>query len=400
MKTPKRFRKKLWIESLVATCLVYFIIWLFFSIISISFEPFNFLSKTIEETQLTDIYFSKLSNNEVDTNIVLVNVGSLDRQGIAFLVDKIYSCSPKAIALDVFFSKEADTSGTGLLTDVFKRVGGKLVLPAFYLEDQGVLDSSYIHFQDISYGHSNVITNEDRTLPVRSFYPSYEVGSDKIYAFAGETVKKADPGAFEKFAGRHYHVEMINYIGDEHSFKSYSFEDIFAMPDGQVSDFQGKIVIIGFLRAQNCDLDDLNDMFFTPVNKNIAGRAHLDMSGAVINANIVSMMLSGKYIGQIPLWLTFFISFLLLFLHMVLFLFFASRASVWYFPASKFVQLVSISLILFLVFVIFKHTWILFTTKYLLIGMFVSTEIVLLYEALAAMAYKLIGYKSILIHQH
>lgn len=384
----------------MATGLVYFIIWLFFSIISISFEPFNFLSKTIEETQLTDLYFSKLSNNEADTNIVLVNVGSLDRQGIALLVDRIDKCDPKAIALNVFFSTEADTAGTGLLTDVFKRVAGKLILPAFYLEETAELDPEYIRFPGIAYGHSNLITNEDRTLPVRSFYPSYEVGSAKLYAFAGETVKKADLAAFEKFAARHHHLEIINYIGDEHSFKSYSFEDVFALPEGQDQNFKDKIVIIGFLRAQNCDLDDLNDMFFTPVNKHIAGRAHLDMSGAVINANIVSMMLSGKYIRQIPAWLTFALSFLVLYLHIVLFLYFASRTSVWYFPASKFVQLVSISGILLLVFILFKHTLILFTTKYLLTGMFVSTEIVLIYEAAAAMAYKLIGYRSILIHQH
>jgi CHASE2 domain-containing sensor protein len=400
MKTPKRFRKKLWIESLVATGLVYFIIWLFFSIISISFEPFNFLSKTIEETQLTDLYFSKLTNNEVDTNVVLVNVGSLDRQGIALLVDRIYSFGPSSIALDVFFSKEADTSGTGLLTDVFIRTGEKLVLPAFYLEQPGKLDPEYIQFPGIVYGHSNLITNEDRTLPVRSFYPSYDAGSAKIYAFAGETVHKANPEAFEKFTRRHHHMEMINYIGDEHAFKSYSFEDIFTMPEGQGRVFRDKIVIIGFLRAQNCDLDDLNDMFFTPVNKHIAGRAHLDMSGAVINANIVSMMLSGNYIRQIPTWLTLAISFLVLYLHMVLFLYFASRTSIWYFPTSKFLQLVSISGILLLVFIIFKHSMIMFPTKYLLTGMFVSTEIVLIYEAAASLAYKLIGYKSILIHQH
>jgi len=394
------FRTKLWIESFVASWLVYFVIWLFFSIISISFEPFNFLAKTIEETQLTDLYFSKLSNNEVDTGIVLVNVGSLDRQGIALLVDKVGSFNPSAIALDVFFSKEADTAGTALLSEVFRRHSERLILPVFFLEEEAQPDPAYIEFPDITYGHANLITNKDRTLPVRAFHPYYSHGDEKTYAFSAETVKKASPEAFEKFAGRHEHNVMINYIGGEDAFRSFSFEEVFAGGEELVPSFRNKIVIIGFLRAQNCDLEDLNDLFFTPMNEHIAGRAHLDMSGAVINANIVSMMLSGRYIRQVPSWLTFAISFILLYLHMVLFLFFASQTSVWYFPTSKFVQLVSISGILFLVFVLFKHSMILFTTRFLLTGMFVSTEIVLIYEAAAALAYKLIGYRSILIHHH
>lgn len=401
MKAPANYRSKLWIESFLATGLVYFIIWLFFSIITISFEPFNFLSKTIEETQLTDIYFSQLANNEADTGIVLVNVGSLDREGIALLVEKIGGAGPRAVALDVFFSKEADTAGTALLTGVFATYRDILVLPSFYLEEEGAVDPDYIVFDGIAYGHSNLITNEDRTLPVRSFHPYYASGQEKVWSFAAETAGKASPEKFAEFASRHHHSEIINYIGGEHAFRSYDFEEVFALPEELLTkDFGGKVVIIGFLRAQNCEIGDLNDMFFTPVNKHIAGKAHLDMSGAVINANIVSMILDERYIAQVPGWLTFVISFLVLYLHMVLFLFYASRSSVWYFPTSKFLQVVSISGILFLVFVVFKYTHVLFTTKYLLTGMFVSTEIVLIYEAIAALAYKLIGYKSILIHQH
>ncbi len=400
MKVSTPFRKKIWIESFLATCLVYFIIWLFYSIISTSFEPFNFISKTIEETQLTDLYFSKLSNNEVDTNIVLVNIGSLTRPGIALLVDKISRCNPKAIALDIFFSKEADTAGTAHLKSVISDARSKLIMTAFYLEDSACLDPQYIYFPGIDYGHSNFITNEERTLPVRSFYPSYKLKSEEIYSFAAETARKVYPEKFDQFVSRHDHLELINYKGDEHAFRNFSYEEILAMPDNVTTMLYDKIIIVGFLRAQNCDLEDMNDMFFTPVNKNIAGRSFPDMCGAVINANILSMILSEQYILQIPSWIVFIISFIIIYLHIMLFLYFASITPIWYFPASKFLQLVSVTIILLLVFILFKHTMILFTTKYLLIGLFFSPEIVLIYEAIVALVFKYFGYKSILIHQH
>ena len=103
MNKKKSALSKLLVESLMATVLVFFVFWVLFLTINISFKPFNFVAKAIKEVNLSDFYFSGLQSPVVDTNIVLVNIEDLGRKDIAALVDKIYKVNPAVIGLDVFF---------------------------------------------------------------------------------------------------------------------------------------------------------------------------------------------------------------------------------------------------------------------------------------------------------
>ena len=63
---------------------------------------------------------------------------------------------------------------------------------------------------------------------------------------------------------------------------------------------------------------DLEDIYFTPLNSNYAGRSYPDMYGVVIHANIISMILNRNYINVMPMWLSFILAFLLCYFNVFL----------------------------------------------------------------------------------
>src|SRR5690606_208970 len=93
--------KRLLLESCLATGLVFFVMFLLFVVFPVTIKPLNYLAQSIKEIQLTDIYHGELKDPFVDTNIVLVNVGTLDRAEIAQLVKVLGAVGPAAIGLDI-----------------------------------------------------------------------------------------------------------------------------------------------------------------------------------------------------------------------------------------------------------------------------------------------------------
>jgi hypothetical protein len=124
------------------------------------------------------------------------------------------------------------------------------------------------------------------------------------------------------------------------------------------------------------------------------------MYGLVIHANIVSMIIDEHYIWSPPGWLIFIFSFLVTFLHMVPFIYFYVNRHLWYHVFVKLGQLLSFSLILLFVFLLFKHTSVLVSTKYILVPVILAADVLYLYEAVAVLVYKKTGIRSIFIHDH
>ncbi|MEO6540052.1 MAG: hypothetical protein ABIN74_03630, partial [Ferruginibacter sp.] len=129
-------------------------------------------------------------------------------------------------------------------------------------------------------------------------------------------------------------------------------------------------------------------------------RALPDMYGLVIHANIVSMLIEENYIWHPAGWLVFILSFIIVFVHIVPFIYFYVNRHLWYHVFVKIGQLLSFSFILLIVFLIFKHTAVLISTKYILLPVILAADILYLYEALAVLIYKKTGIKSIFIHEH
>jgi len=404
MKRAPVNKLKLFFESFLATILVFLATWLLFYVISISFKPFNYVVKAIKEVQLTDIYFSKLSNNTVDTSIIIVNIEDLNREGIALLLDRINTACPKAIGMDVFFSHDADTNGTTHLTASISHASPRLVMASFEQDDvekNQHNDTEYLHFKNAAYGYADIMSSPDRTAVVRVFIPQKLNTGRESRAFSVQIAKIAFPNAYEKLKARENKEEMINYLGDVNSFPVLNHSEIINASNDQLKlMFKEKVVLVGYTGGKCLSENDMEDRYYTPVNDHFYGRSHPDMFGIGIHANILSMIRRSDYIKQIPFIGIFILSFIIVFLHMVIFSLIFIRHHLWFHVATKLFQLVSFGLILYLVFLIFQNFHILIPTKLMLLGVILSAEILSFYELIVLSFHKSLAKHSLFIIKH
>jgi len=113
-------------------------------------------------------------------------------------------------------------------------------------------------------------------------------------------------------------------------------------------------VLMGFLGN---DLKDTSwdDKFFTPLNKNYAGKTRPDMYGVVVHANAISMILNEDYIEELSTVQQIVIAFVICFLNVALFFVINNKIPLWYDGLSLLLQLVQI--IICTIIMIYVFVW-------------------------------------------
>ena len=100
-------------------------IFVFYQILSLASMNFKFLDplkNALSGFDIYDMYYSQIQPEQTaDTNIVIVNIGNLDRRGIAGEINYINSFNPKLIALDILFTENKDAESDSLLSDAFRK---------------------------------------------------------------------------------------------------------------------------------------------------------------------------------------------------------------------------------------------------------------------------------------
>ena len=395
----KNMNKKLIFESFLATILVFLVLWILFLSINISFKPFNYVVKSIKQINLNDLYFSKFENNSIDTNIILINIENAKRKIISDVLNKVNKGNPAVIGLDVFFYKPNDSIGDTLLLNTLHHLKDKLVMSTNY-SDKGVISDYYWSFDDITKGHSGILSNKNRTEIVREFEPSIVSNSDDVYSFSAEIAARYDKDAFNKLKQRSNKKETINFIGKANAFTLINYKDLLKYNFNQINKLKNKIVMIGFYTGKTLYTSDLNDMYYTPVGFDMAINRPPDMFGLIVHANIVSMIIGESYFNESPAWLVYLGTFILTFLFVVLFTYFYVKKHLYFHIAAKLIQLFSFILILWIVFLIFSNFHLIIPTKYLLVSVILSVDVLYLYEAIAVLLYKKFKIKSIFVHDH
>ena len=110
-----------------------------------------------------------------------------------------------------------------------------------------------------------------------------------------------------------------------------------------------KMKILG----EDLETESWSDKFFTPLNRNYAGKANPDMFGVVIHANIVSMILNEDFVNTLTEWQMVVLAVFICFLNVALFSWIYRRLPRWYDGLTKLVQLVEIMLMVFLMVMVF-----------------------------------------------
>jgi len=386
---------------MIITVFVFFMLW-FGSILSDFnlFAAFDSIGAALKDFRLTDYAFSKLREDPlVDDRIVLVNIGTLDRRGIAQEIQILNSFQPRVIAYDGFFNCEGglydtlncpqllDTLGNlmlaGAIADANKFVlGSKLMqtdsvaqYDVEYYDSLEISDPMFMVDSKLGFVSlpTDAVYQEDVKI-CRTIFPKWIVNGQEQLAFSVQIANQYDSALAQKFLARNKKEEIINFRGNMEvitlKFKtekldqtsSSNFATMFYSVDaeellrGEVLPemFKDKIVMLGYLGDYLGD-PAWEDKFFTPLNKKVAGRANPDMFGLVLHANAVAMILNEDYVNEIPEWFAYFIAFLVCLLTIALFIWIDRKLPMWFDAMSFLIQVVLLLIISSAV--IFSFAW-------------------------------------------
>lgn len=301
----------------MATLFVFSVMGILASLSSVKIlDAFNPIEDTFSDLEITDIVFSQIRNNPPpDTSIVLINIGNLPRAGIARQLEIIRQYEPKAVGFDVFFfNTKEDTLADMYLSQQLALTKNLVTAARLERDDQGIFSilhhSDSLFVQNGKIGFANLNTNaafQQDYKTSRVFPVSWQIGDQTLYPLSIELARIMNPAKVEKFLQRGNETETINYRGNVADIyrSTHTATAFYALDTEEVlrEEFnpemiRGKLVIFGFLGNKINDTS-WDDRFYTPLNKKYAGKTNPDMFGAVIHANIISMILHENYINTL-----------------------------------------------------------------------------------------------------
>jgi len=372
-KLRKITDRQFWIDCFLSTAFIFALI-LFGGGIFSAFEVLNPIGEAISDMDVTDIVFSKLREDPdalQNDDIVIVNIGNLNREGIARQLEIIERYNPKVIGIDAFFRKAQDPYQDSLLAASLKKINNLVLVTKLnhfnpVLAAFDTLETSNPMFLgNAKLGFANLITpakEQDNFKVCRSFSPIEWTTTGKQELFALKLAEIFDPAAARRFNQRQNVVELINYGGNIVSTnnKNSEFTNKFMVLDWMEvleenfvsSVFEGKIVILGYLGK---DLSDTSwdDKLYTPLNMEYAGRTNPDMYGVVVHANILSMILNNNFIESMSERAGMAIGALLCLLNVIGFSLIYRLLPRWYDGLTKSIQLLEALLLLLVVVLVF-----------------------------------------------
>ena len=321
------------LKFLGITITVFVIIWLL-TFIPVNLGFFNPMKNALYDFDVNDIVFSKLSpEKSADTNIVIVNIGYLNRPQLAELITKIKSYKPKVVGLDILFRENKEPIGDSLLSKAIKLDGNTVIvnkLSGFDEDKQNydTLITSINKLTNFSYsGYANLPSKAGSNLTtIRLFKPEAKYKDSTIDAFSTEITKLFDKKSYDELIKRNNDFETINYRGNADKF--YYIDGTNLNNLDNVDFIKNKIVLLGFL-GEYPSHTILEDIFYTPLNENYAGKTYPDMYGVVIHANIISMILSKSYINNLPSWIEVLLAMIICYLNIVLLKFIKMKNIDW-----------------------------------------------------------------------
>jgi len=342
--------------SFLATVVVLSFMWLL-SNIGVQLDFLNVFEEVLENYNLTDIYYNKLRTNEevpYEDRIVLVNIGGKEygRRDIAKQISILSSHNPKVIGMDVkFFGlKEDDPIGDFQLSQALADAGNVIIASEFAVNSDTatawdtLLVPPPMFQEQAETAYVNVGNQEFSDFTTWRVIPVKEQTrkGQKEPCFAVKVAEAYDPEAAKAFQKRDNEIEHIYFKGNLDKFTKLDVEDV--LQERFTPDLiKDKIVIMGYMGNGYTDYYFDEDKFYTPLNEKMVGRGVPDMYGVVVHANIISMILDGQYINQMPEWLGMLIGLLLCYLNVCLFTYILGNPKLSpYYGLTKVIQLLEI----------------------------------------------------------
>lgn len=385
MTKKKKQGGSIWLDSIFATAFIYLFMYLISNISAFKiFDAFDSIGQALEDMEMTDIAFSQMREQPpLDEDIVLVNIGNLPRAGIAEQIRILDKYEPRVIGVDSFFKTYlGDTLGTLSLADAISQAKSPIVMAAridqsdslaeIHLGDEVydqiyLSDSMFLTETDLAIVNLDTEAEFQEDVKICRQFPSFRrlTNGDLYVAFGAKLAGYKDPKAVDDLIKRDNEFEIINFRGDFYNFfetdttilKKFAALDYYEVlgESFDPSFVKDKIIILGYIGDDFEDRFRWEDKLFTPLNKDIAGRANPDMYGPVIHANIASMVLNRDYVDTLGETTENIIGFILCYLNVLLFTIVYKRMGAWYDGITKVFQVLEVILILFIIIELFAY---------------------------------------------
>jgi CHASE2 domain-containing sensor protein len=367
-------------DTLLATACVFLIMGLF-SLLPLNTHLFDPIKMALSDLSFNDLAFSVIKShkdNGIDQRIVVVDIGQASRGEIAAAIDSINQGNPSAVALDITFAGPKDPTADSSLRSALNNTRQLVLAEKIgFHGDSLQADPNYFRTPNSVVGYINFIGEENAVI--RHYSPSETVGDSTYQSFTSQIVRLANPQIFEQLSHRSQGSTLITYRRDAAQYQTI---DHAALLRGEVdhSLFNGKIVLVGLA---NTNEHDIEDKFFTPLNKKFAGKSTPDLNGIYIHANILSMVLDQDYTRKIPGWLMMLVSVIVVWLHMAFFLKYYIEKHIWFHLVVKSVQLVSAVLFIYFGILLISKAGIQANFTMMLGGVVLAVDVLYFYEGLA-----------------
>ena len=374
----------------------------------ISYIPFKFeFTKPIRqgflEFDIYDLHYSgkHLGNTRRDGNVVIVEIGN-DRATIADQINLIQKYSPAVIGVDAVFDREGEPVGNIKLLQAISQ-SGNIVFASKFDNDPVTGRQIFVHnfFNDkgtrFQSGFINILGSQ---LSVIRNYPPFLKIDDSVYlSFTAAISKKYSLEKFNTLQKRNNKLEIINYSGNLENYTSLTTEQLFsADTTGQLENLLNKkIVLLGYFDKEAPLV--MEDLHFSPLNEEIAGKSLPDMYGVVIHANILSMIIGGNYAKLASNFVSYLLSGMITFLFM---LFILSRHKKNKHPKHyKLVlaQFIIVILVLYIFLLVFNWFQVKVPLLPIMIALALCVEFLEIYRMIALWLNKKYKYKTVFNHK-
>jgi CHASE2 domain-containing sensor protein len=353
------------------TLSVFVMMWLL-GVVVVNLDFLNVFEDVLGDYTVTDVVFSKSSNLRLepakDTNVVIVNIGNLDRADLAQQITILNKHKPRVIGLDIIFPKLREFEQDSLLAMAFAQtenlvLGTKLLEPKDMPDGTILWDSLKVSRPEFAkhadrQGFTNTISTGNTQFETwrEAAIKEKKKNGEYVYCFAAEILEFYDEKAAKIIKNRNNPYEIINYKGNLGKYTVLDVGDV--MEEKFVGDvIKDKIVLMGYLGENYQSTVWNDDKYYTPMNEKQAGRTTPDMYGVVGHANIISMAIENNYINELPTWTDWAFAFLICYLNVALFaaINFSETWDIWYGILTKVIQLAESILLIYILIMFFAN---------------------------------------------
>ncbi|MEO0570993.1 MAG: CHASE2 domain-containing protein [Bacteroidota bacterium] len=263
----------------------------------LSTSYFNPLLHSIRDFSFLDAYYNANFSDQgkIDSTLLLVNIGDLDRKGIADLLDTLQQQNPEVLGLDIIFKEVGNKLDTVLFNEMSK---DNVVMSYIYNPDSLGTMGENLPLTS-TFGYVN-LTSVEPTEVIRGFKGVQSSGQDKYYSLVSQMMRSYQNGHIwntQGYSQKLLRERRVKFYGHFKDFPHVEGADVL-LGKGQ-NNLTDKIVLVGYAGYPSENPYDVEDKHFTPLNAHPLGKGIPDMFGITVHANITNMLLQNDFFWEL-----------------------------------------------------------------------------------------------------